>query len=177
MREAMVAIALAALLGSSGANAATYLFSLSGPNTASFSLDSSPTPDAMSTFPQQFTLNDVTGTYNGAPTVFDLTFFGNAMFGGFAAAGTALDLEGSALFTGLEYFGPGTEVTPPVFKLGTFLLAGGCGGTCIGDPLYTLSISDAASVPEPASWAMMLLGFAAISLRARLRRPRLITIR
>jgi hypothetical protein len=52
----------------------------------------------------------------------------------------------------------------PVFSLGTFQL------TSIVSEASTLTISAAAAVPEPATWAMMLIGFGMIGGVARYRR-------
>jgi hypothetical protein len=154
--RALLVLAFAALFPlSSAANAAVYLFTLTGPNTASFSLNSSPIPN--STGVGSFTLLNVAGTFNGSATTFgSISFFDVPHDGGFGA-GASLDLGGPQLFTG--------TLTNPTFTLGTFSLTDG--GFV---PNYTLTITNAA-VPEPATWAMMLLGFGAIglSMRGRLR--------
>lgn len=139
------------------ANAATYVFTLTGPNTASFTLNSSPVPDAAGT--SSFTLQNIPATYNGTGVTFaQLTFFlGGQSSGGFSASGTALNLEGPQLFSG--------TLTNPMFNLGTFTLDDGN----FMHPTYTLLISDGA-VPEPATWVMMLLGLVAVGLSSSGRR-------
>jgi len=166
--KALLVLAAAALSWLPGAaTASTYLFTLTGPNTASFTLNSSPVPDA--TVGQlNFTLLDVAATYNGAPTLFDLTFYSTAESGGFYAQGTPLSLAGAQLFTGFQILGPGQPPTSPTFKLGTFALC----DCSFGTPNYSLTISDTSPVPEPASWSMMLLGFGAIGFAIRRRRAR-----
>ncbi len=48
--------------------------------------------------------------------------------------------------------------------------ADGSAGCCYGPALDNVSI---AAVPEPATWSMMLLGFGAIGVGLRRRKPRL----
>lgn len=158
LRNAVTVLAFATAVSlTSAADAAAYLFTLSGPNAAVFALDSSPTPAAAGN--GYFTLANIAGTYNGSPATFaDLTFFSTgATSGGFLASsgGSALiDLEGAQLFSG--------TTASPTFTLGTFNLDDGFYHA------YTLSIT-AAAVPEPASWLMMLLGFTTIALAIRRR--------
>ncbi|HMJ06002.1 MAG TPA: PEPxxWA-CTERM sorting domain-containing protein [Chthoniobacterales bacterium] len=151
------ALAFAATLPlATAAHADVYVFDLSGPNTASFMLDSSPTPS--STTSSYFDLQNVAGTYNGSPATFaDIFFFTGSFDGGFAATGVNLNLVGTQLFTG--------TLTNPTFKLGTFALC----DCSFGTPNYSLSITSGA-VPEPATWAMMLIGFGAIGLTMRRRK-------
>jgi hypothetical protein len=155
----MLACAMALQLPGS-ADAAAYLFTLSGPNTASFMLDSSPAPAGSGA--TYFAVQNVTGTYNGSPLTFGgLTFYtaGAASGGLLASSGgtTFLDLEGPQLFTG--------TTASPTFRLGIFNLDDGARGS------YILSIA-APSVPEPGTWAMMLIGFGAMALAFRTRRLR-----
>jgi hypothetical protein len=155
LRRAVAVLAFATVLvPACAANAAAYVFTVTGPNTASFTLNSSPTPDATGT--GFFTVQNVPGTYNGTGVTFgQLTFFASGVAsGGFFASGTALNLEGPQLFTG--------TLTNPTFSLGTFTLDDGN----FTHPTYTLLITNG-PVPEPATWAIMLLGFAAIGLSSR----------
>lgn len=152
LRSAMPLLAFAtASVLALPANAAAYVFTLTGPNTASFTLNSSPVPDTTGT--GSFTLQNIPATYNGTGVTFaQLTFFlGGQSSGGFSASGTALNLEGPQLFSG--------TLTNPIFNLGTFTLDDGN----FMHPTYTLLISNS-DVPEPATWAMMLLGFVAVGL-------------
>jgi hypothetical protein len=158
LRRAVAVLAFATVLvPACAANAAAYVFTVTGPNTASFTLNSSPTPDATGT--GFFTVQNVPGTYNGTGVTFgQLTFFASGVAsGGFFASGTALNLEGPQLFTG--------TVTSPTFSLGTFTLDDGN----LTHPTYTLSITNG-PVPEPATWAMMLLGFAGVGVVLRRRK-------
>ena len=76
-----------------------------------------------------------------------------------------LELSGPRLFTGA------TEA--PTFRLGTFALTGACFNFCADDAGdFNLTISAAAAaVPEPATWALMILGFGGVGglLRRRAR--------
>jgi PEP-CTERM motif len=147
--RAVLAFAFAtALPVASTANAAAYFFALSGANTATFTLDSSPTPNV--TGAGYFTVQNVAGTYNGSPVTFaGISFFDALHDGGFSAG--SINLGGPQLFTG--------TLEDPMFTLGTFSL---CDCT-FGVSNYTVSITGAA-VPEAATWMMMLFGFGAIGL-------------
>jgi hypothetical protein len=151
LRRALLLLAFATSLPlASAANASVYLFNLTGPHTATFSLNGSPTPAATGT--GFFTLQNVPGTSDGAATTFaQLSFFDAAHDGGYSLLG------GPQLFTG--------TLASPTFTLGTFALS----DDGFVSFKYNLSITDAASVPEPATWAMMLLGFAGIGLALRRR--------
>jgi hypothetical protein len=49
----------------------------------------------------------------------------------------------------------------------------GCGGTCIQqNATYTLIYTYIPAVPEPAAWAMMLVGLGAVGTSIRYRRRR-----
>jgi hypothetical protein len=153
LRRVLLLLAAATSLPlASAANASVYLFSLTGPHTATFSLNSSPTPSSTGT--GFFTLLNVPGTSDGVATTFSqLNFFDAAHDGGYNALG------GPQLFTG--------TLVNPTFTLGTFALS----DDGFASFKYSLSITNAAPVPEPATWAMMLLGFAGIGFTFR-RSPR-----
>ena len=145
LRHALIA---GALLISSPAIAGTYQFTVSGNASALFSLDSSPTPTSSGT--DDFTITGVNGTFNGSATTFDLLFYDTTESGGFDISGL-LSLAGDQLFTG--------STSSPTFIPGTFTLS--TYGS--NDRAYTLTISSSdGAVPEPASWTMMLVGFAAL---------------
>lgn len=150
LRHALVA---GALLISSPAIAGTYQFTLSGNATAAFSLDSSPNPTSNGL--DDFTIAGVNGTFNGAPTTFDLVFYDTSESGGFDISGL-LSLAGDQLFTG--------STSSPTFIPGTYTLST-YGST---DNAFSLTISSSdIAVPEPGSWAMMLIGLAALGAAAR----------
>jgi hypothetical protein len=143
------------------AQAAELLFELSGDATASFMLNSNPTPDSSDS--DMFYIDSVDVIFNGVPNVYDLQFYSSELGGGFSFTDD-LNYTGNTLFSG--------STSDPVFSTGVFALSdyAGNGGA------YTLSISSVrGAVPEPASWAMMLIGFGGIgySLRRKKFRPRL----
>ena len=147
------ALIAGALLIPSEALADTYQFTLSGNASALFGLDSSPTPTSNGA--DDFTIAGVNGTFNGSPATFDLLFYDSSESGGFDISGL-LNTAGDQLFTG--------TTSNPTFILGTFTLS--TYGS--SDRAYTLTISSMdAAVPEPSSWAMMLLGFTALGVVAR----------
>ena len=167
-----------ALLAPAQANAAVLLFEITGlpgtasPYTFSFSLDTSTVPNPFTSSTARFNGTPITYTRPGSTTPFlengafdGPTFFTSLDQGGLAIL--RLDREpqpqfrlfGAQLFTG--------PTSRPVFSLGTFDLASTPrnGGDPVQPLTYRLTISDTAAagaVPEPSTWAMMLLGFAFI---------------
>jgi PEP-CTERM motif len=135
------------------ANAATLLFEISGGRNLTFQLDSNPTPSSSQTFfGEQSVFTDVPGTVNGANTTISTISFGTGIFAVLSINAPGLDFTqfagGGPLFTG-----PGSA---PVFSPGTFQLT----NAFFPSSNSTLVISEqVAAVPEPATWAMMLIGF------------------
>ncbi len=158
----MAGVAAAACILSVPANAAPLLFNFSGPSgTASFQLDSSPKPDFASSFigSDQFGFNNVAGTFGGKPGTASVVSFGNDIFSSLSITAANLgftQFSSPTLFTGLP--------AAPMFTTGTFTLI---------NPFFgngTLNISTAATaVPEPATWALMLVGFGAMGVAMRRR--------
>jgi hypothetical protein len=145
---AIAAVAAALALASASARAATELvFTITGAgNVITFDLPQNPTPDSYSTLDGFFTFNSVDGTLNGTPRVFS----GGASFWNPDQGVGDLHLDlfspyfGDILYTGSE--------SSPTFKTGTFDIT--------DDEFdYVLTIG---SVPEPSTWALMLLGFAGL---------------
>ncbi len=159
-------LAATALAIPAAADAASLLFTLEGSRNASFSLDSNPVPDSFTTLQTNF-LN-VAGTFNGIAGVASLINFGTTD-GTFSAA--ALNILapnlGFTQFSGPTIFGGTTA--HPIFSPGVFQL----NNPFFGGPA-TLTISEIASgaVPEPASWAMLIMGFGLVGAIMR-RRARL----
>jgi hypothetical protein len=142
----MAALVLASTWAAGGAQAATELaFTITGGgDTLIFDLPQDPSPDAYA-LGDSFSFFNVTATFDGSKTELDEVDFLNT-------SSNALDLIpdsfgsffGDQLYTGLE--------SAPTFKIGSFDI-----GT--GEMDYTLTIE---SVPEPSTWALMLLGFAGL---------------
>lgn len=161
-------VAYAVCFTSIPASAAPLLFNFSGPSgTALFQLDSNPTPDFASTFigSDQFGFNNVAGTFGDTPGTASVIRFGNGIFASLSITAPNLgftQFSSPTLFTG--------SPNAPVFSTGSFTLV---------NPFFgngTLNISQAvAAVPEPASWAMMIVGFGAIGLARRRRGSRVST--
>ena len=85
-----------------------------------------------------------------------------------AASGGGLQLD-DATYLYADFSGPqlfSGSVDMPTFLLGNFTLFGSDGNS-VGTIAVT---SDVAAVPEPASWAMMLVGFGAVGYSLRRRR-------
>lgn len=165
MRKVIKFAAVAAMVSfaSESANAATYLFSLSGSKNASFSIDLGKGPDDTSSsfVGERIGFTHVAGIYDGTKG------FGDVSFGTFLLA--SLNINGTPLgftqFAGPELFTG--SASAPVFKLGTFKL------TSIVSGNSTLTISQVNSaVPEPATWALALVGFGTLGAALRLRRDK-----
>lgn len=147
------------------ASAAPLQFNFAGPSgTASFQLDSSPTPDFSSSFIgfDQFGFNNVAGTFGGMAGIASVISFGNGIFSSLSITATNLgftQFSSPTLFTGA----PGS----PTFDTGSFTLV---------NPFFgngTLTISPlVASVPEPASWAIVIGGLGVAGLVGRRRNSR-----
>lgn len=146
---AVGAVLLSGLVASP-ASAAFYDFELTGTNQASFQLNSSmPTRSSDYGFLAQSFFDDVSGTFSGAPGVADINF-GTGLAATFNLGGPYnVQLLGPELFTG-----PSSD---PTFNVGSFDLRNAVFG--IND---VLTISAVAAVPEPSTWAMMVLGFAGV---------------
>ena len=166
---ALVGSAVVAAMSASAANATVYMFDLSGSKSASFSIDTAIPPaftSASSLIGNQISYSNVAGTFGGIVGTAPSVGFGTGLVAGFQISGTSL---GFAQFASADLFsGP---LTSPVFNLGTFSLSSIVAGAS------TLRISQATTgaVPEPATWMMMLAGFALTGAAIRRRRPLLAT--
>ena len=166
-RLLVVTAGIAALAAPASAEAAILLFDFDANDGRDFSfrLDDSRTPDTTSGFGSNslITYRDVPGTYidpdglsSTANISFGTGFFSTLQVG--AVFYSPNTFRGPALFDGSR--------TNPQFNLGTFALT----GSVLNPTNGTLSVS---VIPEPATWAMLLLGFfgigAAIRSKAKLR--------
>ena len=164
MKKFVFGMATAMLLVASPAYAAPLLFNFSGPSgTAIFQLDSNPTPNSSQTFigSDQFSFSNVAGIFGGIAGTASTISFGNGIFASLSINAANLgftQFNAPTLFTG--------SPNSPTFLTGTFTLI----NPFFGNGTLTISpVTVAAAVPEPATWAMMLVGFGAMggALRRR----------
>lgn len=166
----LCALALSTAFAAAPANAQLLTFNLTGSRTASFTLDSSApnsfTSNALTG--NQIFFNNVTGTFGGSAGTANISFGTNLI--------ADLNIQSANLgFTQLSvpgdlFSGPASS---PTFNLGTFNLSG---GFTAGPATLTITRAAVAAVPEPGTWAMMLLGFGAIGASMRRRRHQSTTI-
>jgi len=150
MQEFVFASAALALIGSSPANAAQLFFDFDGidpTQNASWSFDSNPNPGLHSD--EFFSIFSVSVIGLDGIAARSVNFYTTSAWGGFNFNSTAFDALGPQLFTG--------STAALTFSEGIFELYSDNGAS---RPLGTLTISSA--VPEPATWAMMLIGFLAV---------------
>lgn len=149
------AAVLAAALTTGPADAARYMFNLSGSRTANFSLEST-APAFFSDFQSQF--QNVPGVFDGMPGVASAVSFGVVPL--ISSVDIINMTLGFSQFAGPQLFtGPTSN---PVFKIGTFTLTGIVSGNS------TLTIA-AAAVPEPAAWTLLIAGFGLVGAALRRR--------
>jgi hypothetical protein len=154
MRKLLTLAAIAAVtLGSASpslANLVTFQISeIGAPWSIMFTVDQSPVPDHYDDYTFTLIDVDVSGYSENLGILFstqDLILGGTTHF--------AVD---PAYFTG--------TTSSPSFLTGSYHLV--LRGPPRDPPHYTMTISAASPVPEPATWAMMLLGFASIGLAFR----------
>lgn len=163
--KALIATVLSttAIFAAANAQAATYQFVVTDPsltqsgvpldgNRYTFFFDSAPTPVSFDA--GSFTLNGsasyTAGVFGAYRVDGPFTFYTASNFGGFDSP---LNIYFSdQLFTG--------TTAAPVFRLGTFALDSG-----------SITISAVtSSVPEPATWGLMIVGFGMIGAASRRRR-------
>lgn len=139
------AVLLAAVAVAAPASSAELLFTLdTGADVLSFVVEETPAPPI--TTDDYFALSNVAATLNGAVVELELVQFWTTEWssrGGFDArlvGGSTFYANGPQLYSG--------TTDAPSFVRGTFVTSGG-----------SLAITPTTSVPEPAGWAMMLLGF------------------
>ncbi len=168
----------AAAVAATPAEAVTLRFTLTGDYNAVWNVVQNPTAPMTITGATNgfgFTIGEAQGTFPGSEFGYlaDVDFY-NAIFGGglgifepnqaysSTPGAELLVLSGAQLYTG-------SELTP-TFLLGTFSLR----DYYTGQGSYSLTIAECqvcTAVPEPNTWAMMLVGFGAMggALRSRKR--------
>jgi hypothetical protein len=146
-------------LPAGAAQAVLLDFKLTGDYTASWQLESSPSPD-FAEVGSYFYMFDVPGVFPGAVSALADIGFGNLSLGGglaiedFYGGGTILlAADGPEVYTGLE--------DAPTFILGTFTLREAAGNPAAS---FTLTIS---AVPEPQALALLLGGLVLVAAAAR----------
>ena len=160
-------VAVVALLPTSAK--ADVRFTISGDYAASFVLPTAPIPpDEYVVDGYSFSLTDVGGSFGGSSGVADLTFFNGGVTGGLLISRAQPDGFTDFLFDASNFqLYTGTERSP-VFRpsVQPYQLDG------LSTPgTFFVSI---AAVPEPASWAMMVGGFALVGGAMRYRKRRFV---
>lgn len=162
MKKLAFGTAIAMIVAASPAFAAPLLFDFSGPSgTAVFQLDSNPTPDFSQTLigSEQFSFSNVAGSFGGVAGTASTISFGNGVFSSLSINAANLgftQFNAPTLFTG--------PPVSPTFLTGSFTVI----NPFFGNGQLTIS-PVAAAVPEPATWAMMILGMGLIGFAMRRR--------
>lgn len=164
----VIAAASAALLAASGAQATTFLLSFSFHTYAN---TSGLTLDATSDGGGQYTVTSVSGDIDGLPASLIAPggdYNDNLVF--YPGTPATLDFDGLAFSTASGgVFGVYYYATSGVYEIGC-QGGGGCGGG-FGGSVDSFSLTEVtSSTPEPAIWALMLVGFAGLGAALRSRR-------
>jgi hypothetical protein len=166
----LISTAIGAVALPSTASAATILFNFEGGSRSfSFTLEQGQTPDSSMTFAgsNRVGFTNVAGTFmgvSGATNVASSVTFGTGAFGALGLSATGFgfgSFAGPALFNG--------STTSPIFNLGTFSLGQVMTGPGTGGGRLTVSQMPMTAVPEPATWAMLILGFGMVGYSMRRR--------
>ena len=162
MKVVLPALAVLSALSLSPASAAIYDFELMGSRQASFQIDNDATPAfaSASVFGNQVSYDNISGIFGGVNETASVGF-GTFIF---AELNIGTANLGFTQFAGPDLFSGDPTTTSPIFNIGTFDL------TSIVSGSSTLTISQVAAVPEPSTWAMMILGFAGIGAMTYRRR-------
>ena len=151
------------------ADAATFLFQITGAYQASFSVDTDDLMPPAEVAAGYFTILDTPGTFGGVTQIArSVTFNTTAWDGGLTIQLPDDDFRG---FLGSQVFSGTTAM--PTLLTGVYTLA-----SDIDQSIVTLTITPGmAVVPEPATWAMMIGGFGAVGFAARRRTANRRTVR
>lgn len=159
-------IALSSAFAVVPAHAQALTFNLTGSRTATFTLPSS-NPDSFTSSAlvgNQIFFNAVAGNFGGTAGTANINF-GTNLIADLNILSSNLGQTQLSLIGGGDLFtGPASN---PVFNIGTFNLSG---GFTAGPATLTITRAAVAAVPEPATWAMMLVGFGAMGVSLRRRR-------
>ncbi|MDJ0278961.1 PEPxxWA-CTERM sorting domain-containing protein [Sphingomonas sp. 2R-10] len=160
-KTAMMMMAAPLALAATPADAATFLFQITGGYQASFAIDSAALAPPAQIGAGFFTVFDTPGTFGGVGlTASSVTFNTTAFDGGLTIELPDGDFRG---FLGSQLF-TGTTAMPSLLT-GAFTLA-----SDIDQSPVTITVSQSvAAVPEPATWAMMIIGFGAVGIGMRRR--------
>jgi hypothetical protein len=153
---ALAAASLVALGIGSEADASQVLFSFSGTSTISFVVDKSPVPSYPTS--DGFTLQSIPDIVNGVSSnIYQLTFTSSDPY--------SIGLDGYTLLEDYPIQFYNNNNHNPIFMVGKYSFNG------LGnEDVYSLKITDVAgAVPEPATWAMMLVGFGGVGFAMRRR--------
>lgn len=169
MRTLFAGIVAAASVAIATPASAAYYFTLTSsadPTThTTFQIEDGFTPDASSS--SSFTVNvftqEVTDDSISAAMPSSATFA--------PAKAVPNFILGKTQYTGSQRLYTGTTSNPTGFVLGDFTLGSFDGeGEALPDSTLSIRSDTIAAVPEPASWAMMMIGFGAVGFAIR-RRP------
>jgi PEP-CTERM motif len=156
IRSLILPLAACLAIAAAPAKASTVDVTFASPDGARVSLELDTSKFKFSN-PNELSFNDVSMVINGTTVTADIAFLSTGLGGGFSVFDIPVaQLSSTAGITGNEIDDGGAVVFSADDKLidGTFAL----------DNFGKLTI--AAAVPEPTTWAMMLLGFAGIGFTA-----------
>jgi hypothetical protein len=161
MKAIACAVTLSALLvgGAQASEVLITITSASGP-TVAFELPRSPTPDDINTG-YLFYFFDLHGTLNGAPADLGETAFYEEATQDGGLGDDYYTLSGAQYYSG--------TLENPTFILGNYP------NQTIYRSNGSVADVDITSVPEPATWALMLVGFGGLGAAMRARRGALST--
>ena len=151
-------LAIIAISFHAPAQADILRYEVSGSTHFSFDLDTNTPSQPDSIFTDSFYLKDIHNTSASNP--FPYLYFFDFFSGGAFAASTKPDGSGNLFsFFGDQLFsGPSSS---PIFLTGSFPLYSAFSPGPDPDALLTVT-----AVPEPSTWAMMILGFAGVGFMA-----------